>query len=68
LDLSGVELKKLSLYGVNYNKQEPTNLHQQYDLMYSPTIILFQGEDELGRIVEKPATSLGEDLSSFVSR
>jgi thioredoxin 1 len=66
LDLSGVELESLSLHGVNYNKQEPTNLHRQYDLKHSPTIILLQGEDELGRIVEKPVVSLGEDLARFV--
>ena len=67
LDLSGVELQSLSLHGVNFNKQEPTNLHRQYDLRYSPTIILLQGETELGRVVEKPIVSLGEDLASFVS-
>jgi hypothetical protein len=66
LDLSDVELESLSLHGVNYNKQEPNNLHRQYDLKYSPTIILLQGEDELGRIVEKPILSIGEDLASFV--
>jgi hypothetical protein len=67
LDLSGVDLKSLSLHGVNYNKQEPTNLHIQYDLRYSPTIILLQGEKELGRIVEKPMASLAEDLAGFVT-
>lgn len=67
LDLSGVELQSLSLHGVNYNKQEPNDLHQQYVLKYSPTIILLQGENELGRIVEKPVASLGEDLAGFVA-
>ncbi|WP_293747188.1 thioredoxin [uncultured Paraglaciecola sp.] len=66
LDLSGVDLANLSLHGVNYNKQDPTNLHQKYDLRYTPTFILLQGEEELGRIIEKPVTSLGEDLASFV--
>lgn len=67
LDLSGVELQNLSLHGVNYNKHEPTNLHQKYDLKYSPTIVLMQGENELGRVVEKPTLSLGEDLAGFVT-
>jgi thioredoxin 1 len=67
LNLSGVELQNLSLHGVNHNKQEPTNLHRQYNLKYSPTIILLQGQDELGRIIEKPLVSLGEDLASFIS-
>lgn len=68
LDLSGVQLKSLSLHAVNYNKQDPTNLHQQYNLKYSPTIILLQGEVEIGRIVEKPVVSLAEDLASFVTQ
>jgi hypothetical protein len=67
LDMSGVELQSLSLHGVNYNKQEPTNLHRQYDLKYSPTIVLLHGDKELGRVVEKPMLSLGEDLASFVT-
>jgi hypothetical protein len=67
LDLSGVELQSLSLHGVNYNKQEPNDLHRKYDLRYTATIILLQGENELGRIIEKPVTSLGEDLASFVT-
>ena len=66
LDLSGVKLESLSLHGVNYNKQEPTNLHQKYDLKYSPTIILLQNNSELGRIVEKPVASLGEEVAQFV--
>ena len=66
LDLSGVELKSLSLHGVNYNKQEPTNLHRQYNLKYSPTIILLQGEVELGRVVVKPIVNLGIDLAAFI--
>lgn len=67
LDLSGVELQSLSLHGVSYNKREPNNLHEIYELKYSPTIVLMQGDNELGRVVEKPKLSLGEDLASFVS-
>ena len=67
LDVSGVELQSLSLHGVNYNKQEPNDLHRKYDLRYTPTIILLQGEDELGRVIEKPVTSLGEDLAGFIA-
>lgn len=66
LETSGVKLANLSIHGVNYNKQEPTNLHRQYTLRYTPTIILLDNEQELGRIEEKPKVSLGEDLASFV--
>jgi thiol-disulfide isomerase/thioredoxin len=68
LDVSGVELNGLSLHGVNYNKQEPNDSHQKYELRYTPTFILLQGEDELGRVIEKPIVSLGEDLAAFVAQ
>lgn len=67
LDLSGVKLQNLSLHGINFNKEEPTDLHLQFDLKHSPTIILLQGENELGRIVEQPVVSLAQDLASFVA-
>ena len=67
LDVSGVELQSLSLHGVDYNKQGPNDSHQKYELRYTPTIILLQGEDELGRVIEKPMVSLGEDLAGFVA-
>lgn len=68
LDLSGVKLLSLSLYGVNYNKQEPNDLHKVYNLKYSPTIVLLQGKSELGRVVEKPKVSWGEDLANFIAK
>ena len=68
LDLSDVNLAKLSLHGVNYNKQEPTNLHKQFDMLYTPTIILLDGKQELGRIVEKPQISLAADLAAILAK
>lgn len=67
LNLSGVQLAKLSLHGVNYNKQEPTNLHNQFNLRYTPTIILLDGDKEIGRIVEKPQISLAADLAAMLT-
>jgi hypothetical protein len=67
LDLSGVKLHNLSLYGVNYNKQEPNNLHKTYNLKHSPTMVLLQGKQELGRVVETPKVSWGEDLASLIT-
>ena len=67
LDISGVELQKLSLHGVDYKKHEPSNLHTLYNMTHSPTIILLEDGVELGRIVEKPEKSLGEDLAEFVA-
>lgn len=67
LNLSGVQLAKLSLHGVNFNKQAPTNLHNQFGLRYTPTIILLDGDKEIGRIVEKPQISLAVDLAAMLA-
>ena len=68
LDSADVKLESLSLHGVNYHKQDPKNLHRKFGIRYTPTIILLEGEQELGRIVEKPVQSLGEDLAGLVQK
>ena len=67
LDVSGTKLTELSLHGVNYNKQEPTNLHKQFNMLFTPTIILLDGKQEIGRIVEKPQISLAADLAKMLA-
>jgi thioredoxin 1 len=68
LDLSEVELENLSLHGVNYNKQEPSGLHKQFNLKYTSTIILLEDEQEIGRIIEKPVQGLSQHLVSFIRK
>jgi thiol-disulfide isomerase/thioredoxin len=65
LDESEVKLQDVQLVAVNHNKQDPSNLHTKYRLKYTPTIILLDGEQELGRIIETPEVSLGHDLAGF---
>lgn len=67
LDESGVTLESLSLYAVNQYKQSPDQIHRDYNLRYTSTIILLDSKLELGRIIEKPKVSLGQDLAAFLS-
>jgi thiol-disulfide isomerase/thioredoxin len=66
LDAAKLSQLNLQLIAVNHNKQEPTGAYRRLDLRYTPTIILFDGENELGRIIERPNTSLGEDLADLL--
>lgn len=66
LDSSGVKLKSLQLVAVNQQKQEPSGLHRTMALRFTPTIILMDGNTELGRIIERPQTSLGQDLADML--
>ena len=66
LDVAKLGQLNLQLMAVNHNKQEPSGTYRRLDLRYTPTIILFDGENELGRIIERPVTSLGEDLAGLL--
>lgn len=65
LNQSGVKLQSLQLHAVNQQKQHPAQLHLQYQLQYTPTIVVLQGNTELGRIVERPIVSLAADLATI---
>ena len=67
LEVSNVQLAALSLRALNYSKQDTQGLHHTYQLNFTPTIILLDGKKELGRIVEFPKVSLGEDLANMLS-
>ena len=68
LDQSGVTLASLQLHAVDRNKQHPGNLHSQYDLRYTPTIIVLRDGKELGRVIEKPQQSLAADLAAIAAQ
>ncbi|WP_289097296.1 thioredoxin [uncultured Pseudoalteromonas sp.] len=63
LDTAKVQLGSLKLVAVGYDKLDPAGLAKQYDLMYTPTIIVLDGEKELSRMIEKPKQSLAVDLT-----
>ncbi|BDX07115.1 thioredoxin [Planctobacterium marinum] len=67
LDESGVKLEALTLLAVDRNKREPTGKAEQWRLKYTPTIVLKSGENELGRIIEKPKVSLAADLAKMLN-
>lgn len=60
--LLGIEDKKISLIGVNREKLDPENLSLMYNIEKVPTLIVFEGKNEIGRIVEIPLLSWYEDL------
>lgn len=66
IDVAKVSHIDLRLIAVNQQKQEPTGLFRRLNLRYTPTFILFDGEEEMGRVIEKPLKSLGQDLSDLI--
>ncbi|MDU0352774.1 thioredoxin [Paraglaciecola aquimarina] len=66
LEVAAVNLASLSLVAVDRSKQDPAGTHSKFDLKYTPTFILLDGDIELGRVIESPTQSLGEDLAKLL--
>jgi thiol-disulfide isomerase/thioredoxin len=64
---SKVALKSLTLVAVGYDKRDPQGIAQQYNLRYTPTIIVLENGKEITRMIEKPKVSLASDLGQFNS-
>ena len=54
------------LIALDYQKTEPTGVAIKKDIKYTPTFIVFQNKKELGRIIERPNTSLIADLDEII--
>tara|TARA_B100002049_G_C16051934_1_gene363917 strand:+ start:676 stop:1161 length:486 start_codon:yes stop_codon:yes gene_type:complete len=63
IDTASVQLGSLKLVAVGYDKLDPAGLAKQHDLLYTPTIIVSDGEKELARMIEKPKQSIAADLT-----
>ena len=67
--LSGNKDIKLSLIGLDHQKQDPEDLVSVNKVKYTPTIIVYRDTDkkhEIGRIIERPRSSLVADISRFL--
>jgi len=68
LDAAGLTQKKISLIGVDINKEEPNGREKFYNLKNTPTFILLKNGKEVGRIIERPKVSLESDLINLMTR
>jgi thiol-disulfide isomerase/thioredoxin len=60
--LMSFDFKKVILIGVNREKLDPDNNSRIYNIEKVPTLIVLEGDKEIGRIVEVPLLSWYEDL------
>ncbi|MFQ6092728.1 MAG: thioredoxin family protein [bacterium] len=59
---------EVEYYGVDREKSDGLGLAQSYNIRYVPTFIIFEKGREIGRIVETPKVSVGEDLLEILGR
>lgn len=55
------------LISLDMKKQEPQGRAKANEVLYTPTIIVYQNQEELGRIIEKPEQDLASDLVKILS-
>lgn len=68
LDAIGVPAQAVRFFGVDRSKKSQDGTTEKYTIMRVPTLIVFRGEQELGRIVENPRVSQQADLLRLLSR
>lgn len=66
LDYLNFPQDKLTIIAVDRNKNAATLPTDYLNIIHIPTLIIFEGEKELGRIIESPVNSLEEDLVAIV--
>lgn len=66
LDELNYPVDKITLIGVNREKQSLSNEAEGLEIELVPTIIFYKDGNEIGRIVETPAESLEKDISNII--
>jgi thiol-disulfide isomerase/thioredoxin len=62
----GYPLQKLTLYGLNREKKGKGTAHEEYKVLFVPTIIVLSDGKEIGRITETVRKSVEADLSTII--
>ncbi|GLX82495.1 thioredoxin family protein [Thalassotalea eurytherma] len=59
---------KLSLFALDIKKQDPEGIAKAKGVKYTPTIIVYMDNQEVGRIIERPDVSLTEDIQQMLAK
>jgi thiol-disulfide isomerase/thioredoxin len=67
LDTWKFPVAKVTFIGVDDAKQSPVGEYAGLDIKRVPTFIIYKNNNEAGRIIENPATSLEQDLVNILT-
>lgn len=56
----------IELVGMSEDQSEPADLLRAHDISLTPTFVVLQGDEELGRIEEEPLVSIEADLARIL--
>jgi thiol-disulfide isomerase/thioredoxin len=66
-DHMGMGVDRIRLYGVDRTKTSEDGVTDRYGITHVPTFIFFRGEREIGRIVERPKTTIEQEMLSILA-
>lgn len=68
--VSAAKNQKISVdyVGVDRRKMDPDTLVRKYNVYRVPTFIVFQGNEEVGRLVERPKNSVEADIIKILRK
>jgi hypothetical protein len=67
-DESGWSADRMKLLAVDRTKKDAGGLTEKWNVTRVPTFIFLRGGQEIGRVVEKPVTTLERDIAEIVSK
>lgn len=67
MDEAGIREEQLTMIALDRSKQDEEGLTDTWQIAYVPTFIFLEDGQEIGRIVERPMTSLEADLATFLA-
>lgn len=68
VDALGINEEDLTLIGVDSSKKAENGLLDKLSIERVPTFIFYEEDQEIGRIVESPATTLEEDILAILKK
>lgn len=68
LDIWQFPLSEVTFIGVDNSKLSPVGEYNGLDIQRVPTFIIYKNNNEKGRIIENPKTSLEQDMFNILTR
>ncbi|TLU64765.1 thioredoxin family protein [Thalassotalea litorea] len=56
------------LISLDYQKSDPDGMAEKYQVKFTPTFVVFKDGQEIGRVIERPQVSLGEDIANLAAK
>ncbi len=67
-DQAKLKLDNVTFVAVDRTKKDAEGLTEKHKIERVPTFVFFRGESEIGRVIEKPATTLEADIAAILAK